>query len=225
MTAKVITIANQKGGAGKTTLAMQLAGTIGRRGRRVLVVDADPQATATRWAAAAADDAPFPATVSGLAAAGEKVHREIRKFIEDYDVIVVDCPPAVDSPVPQSALLVSDLALVPIIPSPADLWAARGIRQLIANISDVNEALDAMIVPNMLQPNVRLGQTALDQLGEFGLRLTRHRLSLRTAYRESALFGCTVHSLGPRAKVAIDEVDGLVDEVLAALAAGRLAHA
>lgn len=85
----------------------------------MLVVDADPQATATRWAATAEDNKPFPATVVGLSAASAKVHREVRRFVEDYKYIIVDCPPAADSPVPQSALLVADLALVPLIPSPS----------------------------------------------------------------------------------------------------------
>ena len=83
-----------------------------------MVVDADPQGTATRWAASADDEAPFPASIVGLSAASSKVHREVKKFVNDYDMIVIDCPPAADSPVPQSALLVSDLALVPLIPSP-----------------------------------------------------------------------------------------------------------
>ena len=116
MPAKIITVANQKGGSGKTTVSMQLAGTLARRSYRVLVVDADPQATATRWAASASDDIPFPASVVGLCAANDKVHREVRKFIDDYSVVIIDCPPAADSQVPQSALLVADLVLVPIIP-------------------------------------------------------------------------------------------------------------
>ncbi len=94
MTAKIITVCNQKGGSGKTTLSMQLAGTLARRKNKVLVVDADPQGTATRWAASASDENPFPASVIGLSAANEKVHREVKKFVGDYDFIVIDCPPA-----------------------------------------------------------------------------------------------------------------------------------
>src|SRR5215203_1872085 len=118
MAAKIIAVCNQKGGSGKTTLSMQLAGSLARRGNKVLVVDADPQGTATRWAASADDENPFPASVVGLTAASEKVHREVKKFINDYDFIVIDCPPSADSPVPQSSLLIADLALVPIIPTP-----------------------------------------------------------------------------------------------------------
>src|ERR1051326_241416 len=139
MTARIIAVTNQKGGSGKTTLSMQLAGTLARRGRKVMVVDADPQGTATRWAASAEDDKPFPASVVGLSAASAKVHREVKKFVDDYRYIIIDCPPAADSPVPQSALLVADLALVPVIPSPLDMWAAVGIREVISNVGDRHE--------------------------------------------------------------------------------------
>jgi chromosome partitioning protein len=112
---KIISVSNQKGGCGKTTVTMQLAGILGNENYKVLVVDADPQGTSTRWAASAEDHKAFPATISGLSAAGSKVHQEVEKYVNMYDFIIIDCPPAVDSPVPQSALLISDLldALMP----------------------------------------------------------------------------------------------------------------
>ena len=157
MPAKVITICNQKGGPGKTTLTMQLAGTIARRGFKVLVVDADPQGSATRWAASA-EEVPFPAPVVGLSVANAKVHREVQKLMDDYQIILIDCPPAVDSPIPQSALLISDLALVPIVPSPLDMWASVGIRQVIENAQHINETLQARLVLNQHQPNTTLAK-------------------------------------------------------------------
>lgn len=214
MSAKIIAVVNQKGGAGKTTVTMQLAGTLGRQGWKVLVIDADPQATATRWAASAADEQPFPASVSGLSAAGGKVHREAQKFVEDYDFIVIDCPPAADSPVPQSALLVADIALVPVIPSPLDLWASVGIGQVIMNVLDINEAMRPRIVVNQCQPNTALAKEAIEVLPEFGIPLANTRLHQRTAYRQSAVYGGTVHDLGSKAAQAIQEVDALTREVL-----------
>jgi len=214
MDTKIITVANQKGGSGKTTLSMQLAGTLARRSRRVLVVDADIQGTATRWASSAVeDDKPFPASVAGLAAAGGKVHREVKKYMGDYDFIIVDCPPAVDSPVPQSALLIADLALIPIIPSPADIWAGRGIKQLIENVQDFNETLESRLVANMVQ-QTSLGKDAIEILAEFGLPLAKAQLGHRTAYRESAVYGGTVHNVGSKGKKAVEEIESLADEVL-----------
>lgn len=217
MPAKIITIANQKGGAGKTTVSMQLAGTVARRGYRVLVVDADPQATATRWAASASDETPFPASVVGLSAANEKVHREARKFINNYNVIIIDCPPAADSQVPQSALLVADLALVPIIPSPLDMWAAVGIKQVIANVSEINEALEARLVLNQCQPRTTLAKEAQEILPAFGIETARVKLCHRQVYRQTAVFGQTVHDLGRKATAAITEIEALADEVFEVL--------
>lgn len=213
MPAKIIAVANQKGGSGKTTVSMQLAGTIARRGNKVLVVDADPQGTATRWAASAEDERPFPASVVGLSAASAKVHREVKKFIDDYNYIIIDCPPAADSPVPQSALLIADLVLVPLIPSPLDMWAAVGIRQVIANVSDLNEGLKARLVLNQCQPNTTLTQETLEVLPEFGIELAKAQLRHRQVYRQSAVFGQTVHDFGGKASAAIEEMENLTNEV------------
>lgn len=217
MTAKIITVCNQKGGSGKTTVSMQLAGALARKKNKVLVVDADPQGTATRWAASADDANPFSASVVGLSAASEKVHREVKKFVGDYDYIVIDCPPAADSPVPHSALLIADLALVPIIPSPLDLWASVGIRKVIENVSDINESLTARLVINQCQPKTNLAKEALEVLREFGIPVCKNYLRQRTAYRQSAVFGQTVQDFGAKAKDAIKEIEALTKEVLSIL--------
>lgn len=217
MTAKIIAVCNQKGGSGKTTVSMQLAGTLARRKNKVLVVDADPQGTATRWAASAGDENPFPASVIGLSAASEKVHREVKKFVGDYDFIVIDCPPAADSPVPQSALLIADLALVPIIPSPLDLWASVGIRKVIENVGDINETLKARLVVNQCQPKTNLAKETLEILPEFGIKICKNYLRQRTAYRQSAVFGQTVQDFGSKATDAIAEIEALTEEILSVL--------
>lgn len=214
MTAKILAVTNQKGGCGKTMVAMQLAGGLSRYGR-VLVVDADAQATATRWAASAPEDQPFPAVVTGLAAAGAKLHREVRKLLSDYDYILIDCPPSVDSPIPQSAMLISDLALIPIIPAPADLWATAGTRVLLEQAAVLNDGLRALLIPNMV-PRTRLSDEVLATLGDYDLPIARAQLGQRTAYRESQAYGTTVHTL-PRARDAVEEMEGLLLEVRAIL--------
>lgn len=214
MTAKIITVCNQKGGSGKTTLSINLSGALARRKNKVLVVDADPQGTATRWASSAEDDAPFPAAVVGLSAASSKVHREVKKFIHDYDYIVIDCPPAVDSTVPQSALLVSDVALVPVIPSPPDMWAAVGIRKVIESVGDINPSLKSRLVLNECDPNRNLSKEALEILPEFGIELCKNLIRQREVYRQSALFGQSVHYFGKKAGEAIQEIEALTSEVI-----------
>lgn len=217
MPAKIISVVNQKGGSGKTTVSMQLAGSLSHRNFKVLVVDADPQGTATRWAASAQDNQPFPAAVVGLSAASAKVHREVQKFVNNYDFIIIDCPPAADSPVPQSALLIADLALVPIIPSPLDMWAAVGIKQVINTVSDLNESLKSRLIVNQCQPNTSLAQEALEVLPEFGIALCATYLRQRQVYRQCAVFGQSVHTVGAKANLAIQEIENLTDELLGIL--------
>lgn len=217
MAAKVITIANQKGGTGKTTVCMQLAGTFSHSGEPTLIIDADKQGTATRWAASAGEDAPFPSRVLSHAEADGPVHRAIVDNTRLYRYIFVDCPPAVESPVTQSALLVSDLVLVPVIPSPADLWSSVGIRELVHRMARTNRRLEARLVANMCQPHTVIAREILGIMSDFGIPLLRTRLHLRTAYRQSALFGSTVRELGRGADSAGQEVQALAHEVLEAL--------
>jgi chromosome partitioning protein len=214
VSARIVAVVNQKGGSSKTTLSIHLAGTLARRGIKSLIVDADPQGTSTRWASSAPDAALFPAAVLGLSAAGEKVHREIAKFKDDYEAIIIDCPPSVDSPIPKSALLIADLALIPLIPSPLDLWSSVGIKKLIEEISSINDGLQARLVITQLEPRTMLTREVLDILQDFGIPRLQTALCHRTAYRQSAVFGGTVHNLRNKATQAIQEVEALTDEVL-----------
>lgn len=211
MAAKVIVLTNQKGGCGKTTLAMNLAGVIGINAK-VLLVDGDPQGSATRWAASSSDEKPFPTAVMGLANVADKVNREIKKYLGDYEYIFIDCPPAIDSSFTASALLIADLALVPVVPSPTDLWAAVGIQKLISNVSDINEKLEARLVANMCQSNASISKEALSLIEEFEFAKTITDIYQRTAYRQAAAFGGTVLDMdNPKAK---QEIRALVSEIL-----------
>ena len=214
MTAKVVTIFNQKGGCGKTTVTIQLAGTLAMRGFQTLVIDMDDQSTATRWASQAPDEDPFPAATMNLAAMGGKVHREVRNHLDNYDFILIDCPPAALSPSPSSAMLISDLAIIPIVPAPADMWASVAAKKLALAAQVTNEQLAIRILPNMVQKNTNLARDTLDVLAEDSeIPLMQSWIGSRSAFRECQLTGSTVHRLG-KSSAAAKEVDKLADEVL-----------
>lgn len=217
MACKIITLVNQKGGSGKTTLCMQLAGFLSQNSKSVLIVDADPQGTSTRWSSAAGDSTPFPASVCGLSAAGEGVHKEVKKFIDKFDFILIDCPPAIESVVPQSALVVSDLAIIPVIPSPADLWATQGIVKLIKSAQAMNPTLKALIVPNMCLLQTNLAKEVIEILEDFEIPVSKVRIHQRNIYRESSAYGQTVLNYGIKALKAFQEMQGLTAEVLSLL--------
>lgn len=214
MDTKIITVINQKGGAGKTTTSMQLAGSLSRRGFDVLVVDADKQNTSVRWSSSADEENPFPATVISLAEAGKNIHREIHKQIGKYEIIIIDCPPSVDSPIGGSALVLADLAIVPVVPSPPDLWASINISQLIEQAALMNTDLKSYLLVNRMQPNTSLSKDVMEVLPEFNMPIFETKFHQRTVFAESGMYGATVHDFGKKQKKAIEEVEALANEVL-----------
>ena len=212
MAARILTIANQKGGAGKTTLAMSIAGALALRTHKVLVVDADAQGTATQWAGSAPEAKPFPATVISLAHAKGKLHQMLKPLVADYDFIVIDCPPSVEEQASQSALLVSDVCLVPLQPTPADLWATVGIFELVNKALTINPELKAFAVANRV-PTSNLSKQVLDVMRDNEIELLDAKLGNRTSYQEATIRGTTPHHLGAAHKVAAAEIDTLLAEV------------
>ena len=210
MSAKIIAVVNQKGGAGKTTLAMLLAGSLADAGLSVLVADADPQNTAVHWAGMGEG---YPATVEDVSGEEGKLHKALRKRRDAYDYIVIDSPPAAAAPVTRSALRLADLALVPVIPSPLDLWASVRIREANIHAREKNPQLRARLVVNQMQPNTVLAREVLGMLPEFGIPLLAASLKSRTAYRQCAALGMTLAALGSRAGLAILELEALRREV------------
>jgi chromosome partitioning protein len=217
MSAKVITVFNQKGGVGKTAVSMHLGGTLALRGWKTLVIDCDSQGTAVRWAGKAVDETYYLATVCNLADAGKGLHREIKKFIEDYDFIVVDCPPAIESPAPAAALMVSDLALIPLVPAPSDMWASERAKNLVRDAWVFNETLKARTVINMFQPKSPVAQDAAALMAEDAeIPPLETKLQLRSPFRDCLIDGTTAHRMR-NGQAAVREIEALCDEVLAVM--------
>ncbi len=214
MSAKIIAVVNQKGGSGKTTVTMQSGGTLALRNKKVLIIDGDDQNSAVEWASMAPEGLPFPARVFNLAAAGRKIHQEIKKYYNDYEYIFVDCPPAADSPISKSALLVADLALVPFIPDGLNMSAAVRIRDTIEDAQVMNPDLRSLLVLNRVEAQTNLTNEVLDLLPEFNMPQAVTRLHKRTYYPETFLTGSTVHTLKSKAKSAIDEVESFTNELI-----------
>lgn len=209
--AKIIVITNQKGGCGKTTVTMNLAAYFAINDSKVLVVDGDPQNSAMGWADGADDEKPFPATMCSLAGT-TKPHIEIKKFVNDYDYIFIDCPPSISSNFTDSVLLVADLVIVTIIPSPLDIKATPAIEHLIDKVKSINDSLQAYLLVNMCQPNISIGKDAIEALDDFETPKLKTKLHLRTAYRHAALNGSSV--LNSKDEKAILEITALAKEIL-----------
>ena len=204
---KVIAILNQKGGVGKTTLAVHLATAFARKNRRVLLVDADPQGSALDWAAARHGQPLFP--VVGLPK--NSIHKELPALAANFDLVIIDGPPRVYD-VAKSAVGASDLVLVPVQPSPYDVWAAKEIIDLFNEAMVFRPDLKKAFVINRKIVNTAIGRDVVEALSEYPIQVLKTAIGQRVAFAESAAQGRTVFDLDPE-MLASKEMDQLADEV------------
>lgn len=210
MAGRVTAVVNQKGGAGKTTLAVNLAAALARR-RPTRLLDLDPQGSACQWAAQAqAEGHALPMAVTAAPGAGAAT---LRRHADEVDELLLDCPPSLEHPASLAALGACDLVLVPVLPSPVDLWASLRLREVLAAAQHERPALRAWLLVNQLEPRSALSAALDAALAEFGMPVLRSRLQRRAAYRLAALDGVSVHALGRRGAAAAAEIDALIEEV------------
>lgn len=210
MTPHVTAVINQKGGAGKTTLAMNLAAGLARRGQTV-VIDLDPQGSSRQWASLGTK--PFPAPVKQIV--GHWDQRTLHHDFRAYRHIVLDCPPSLEGHASLQALRACDLALIPVLPSPVDLWASLRLPQEIEAARKENSRLRAYLVLNQLEPKSALSTAMHEALAEFGIPVLQAALRRRAAYRSAALEGVSVYEMGRRGAEAAAEIEAIIEEVIA----------
>ena len=215
--AYIITIASQKGGSGKSTITMQLAGVLSTRAEktRVLVIDADQQGTCLKWATMAAEEAPFPATVMGMTE--PIIHRQLPRIRADYDFILVDTPPHAEA-VARSAIIAADLVIIPVLPSPIDLWSAATTRKIVLDAQVQRPEIDCRLLLSRVVPNTALTQETVEALEVYDIPILSTRLHQRQAYPRSALRGGTVLDLDAKSGgQAAEEVRQLTKELVEVL--------
>lgn len=213
MSCHIISMANFKGGVGKTTTTVCLGEQLAERGWKILLVDADEQGTMMQWFGSAPEGQPLRATVVSLAQARGSLHRLLEPLLPSYDAILVDCPPSLHAEVTRSALLVSDLCLLPLQPTPADYWATQGMNQLVSAVRCVNPDLKAFALANRWT-NTRIGKQVLEVIREGDIELLDARLGSRASFQEAAIRGSVPARMGPAHKKAAMEVNEAADEIV-----------
>ncbi len=203
----IITFSSLKGGTGKTSLSVHLAHVIALSGSRVILIDADPQASASDWAAAREDKPPFP--VVGMAR--DTLHRDLGELTKDYAHAVIDTPPRV-SALARSAILAADLVLIPVQPSSYDVWAAAETVKLIEEAQQFKPEVRAAFVINRRIVNTSIGSEVAAALADYSPQILDTAIAQRVSFAEASA-GYTVLEDAPKSAAA-DEVRALADNVL-----------
>ncbi|MCX7693617.1 ParA family protein [Tepidimonas taiwanensis] len=195
---RCVVVLNSKGGTGKTTLAVHLAAGWSRR-VPTAIGDLDPQGSATQWA-----------TRAGLTVLSDGDAWAAPAGVQR---LVWDCPPSVEHPAARRALARADIVVVPVLPSPLDLWASWRLVEAIAAEQARRPGLRAWLVVNQVEPGSVLSGAMHEALREFGLPALRAVVRRRAIYRSAALQGKTAYQMGARAAPAVADIEALIEEM------------
>jgi chromosome partitioning protein len=208
--AKVITIAQQKGGAGKTSLAIHLSCALLERGKSIGLIDLDPQESLSAWFKLRRDTQGKDKDFTLRPASGWRAQSEIEKLKKDCDLVIIDSPPHAETAA-RLAIRMADLVVVPVQLSPMDIWASEPTLEMIAK-----ERTKALVVMNRVPPRGRLADDLRQQLEDDELPLAKTTLGNRMAFAASLMEGLGITEFA-RSSTGAQEMLSLTDEVLARL--------
>lgn len=210
MATVIIGVINQKGGVGKTTISVNLAGLLARRNHQVLLIDADPQGSARDWAAARQGASLFP--VVGVAK--PVLHKEAHQFRGKFDYVLIDGPPRTTD-IARSVVAASDIILIPVQPGAYDVWSSRDVVEILQEVRTLKEAIRPYFVLNRKIANTAIARDAKQAIMTSfpEIPIFEAGLSQRVIFSESAALGQTVFEVD-KDGLATKELVGVLDELL-----------
>jgi chromosome partitioning protein len=204
----VVAVAQQKGGSGKSTIAANLAAVLAAEGRRVALLDTDPQGSVTRWHEERQRRGNGLAPLFFDRPSGWRVPTVLDRLRRNHDVVVLDTPPHAGTDA-KVAVRAADLVLMPVQPSPADLWASEGTRRLAA---EEKRPLRALL--NRVPAQGKMRDRVAAALEEMEVPLLQQCLGNRAHFASAFLDGLAVTEAAPRSPAAA-EAQALAEAVLA----------
>ena len=204
---KVISVLNQKGGSGKTTIATHLARAIQLKGFSVLLVDSDPQGSSRDWAAVNEEN---PVPVVGIDR--PTIERDLKRIAEKDYVSIDGAPQAADLAI--SAIKASDIIIIPVQPSPYDIWATSDLVDLVKQRIEMTDGkLKAAFVVSRTIKGTKIGKEISVALSDYGLPVLKTSITQRVIYPTSASIGSSVLDEEPAGE-ASKEINNLINEIL-----------
>jgi chromosome partitioning protein len=215
----IITIANSKGGVGKSTLAVHLAAWLHAQGCKVTLADCDTQQSSSEWIREA-----VPEVKAVRLANPDVILNELPSLNQDADFIVADGPGS-NTEHSRALLLRADLAIVPCKASMLEIRALAKATEVLRQAQDIRQGVPkAIIVLSMIGQNYRLTKDMKDAAAALALPLASHAMTLRQIYADAPGQGAVVWNMGARARDAAHEVDELFREILPDIARNRVAQ-